>query len=98
LYQIINISINKILVPYSVNRVTSSLAGYKFGLSYQQTTPSDLVFSPPKFNFSQVKFSGDLNYNIIYEGIGTVYTTTYDFNLTMNTINGTVYTGYYIKS
>jgi len=85
----VNFKIKQNMTPsYSIADVTSSEYGFTLAFSWEQA--NYYVNINPITNIATINISGDLHYNIFIEGVGTVWTSEIEIQVTLNMTTGTI--------
>lgn len=89
-----NVEVQQKINPFSVENVSSSISGNTFSISYEQSTPSNgAEITSVSENLTKIKFSGNLNFNVFIQGLGTIHTCHLTFIVYVNPITGEPVTG-----
>ncbi len=80
--------VNQTLNPYAVNDVTTSISGNTLGLVYNQTTTSTASQVSTSGNVVTITVSGNLDFVLFTQGIGTIHTFKIKYVLKVNKLTG----------
>ncbi|TDP60303.1 hypothetical protein [Flavobacterium dankookense] len=84
-----NVEVQQKINPFSVENVSSNISGNTFSISYEQTTPNNASeITTISENLTKIKFSGNLNFNVFIQGLGTIHTYHLTFIVYVNPITG----------
>lgn len=83
-----NIELQQKINPWSLTSISSGISGFTFGFSYDQFTLPTGGIKVNNGEIRIIKFSGDLHFNVFFQGIGTLHTFHLNISCYVNSTTG----------
>jgi hypothetical protein len=91
----LNIQLSSGNVPFVVNNLTSNMTGFTVFMHWNQN-PS-IHISSPNSTTRSITFTGTVSYDLVYNGVGNVWTDKYSITIDVNPQTGAVLGTSFIK-